>query len=171
LLGIPDAPKHDEVNIDDVLIAAQHQALLADIADGSADAARAGARAHADFNDVLLRYLGQAYFINRIGHAKVQAGGLLAGDFAEAHHDAQLIGVHTKAEGIIANNGCKDGSHKESDRAGQAGSARHRLSKLVSAAPEEVFDFRPRGRFGALATATVIPGHEAHLPCSPVMAL
>ena len=34
--------------------------------------------AHADLDDVLPRHLGQAHLVDRIGHAEVQAGRLLA---------------------------------------------------------------------------------------------
>ena len=77
LLRVLDAPEDDEVDVDDVLVAGQHQAFLGHVADAAGEAARAGAGAHADLDDVLPRHLRQAHLLDRIGQAEVQARRLL----------------------------------------------------------------------------------------------
>jgi hypothetical protein len=70
----------DKCDIDDVLIPGQRHA------------------GEADLDDVLPGHLGQPHLIDRIRHPEVQAGQLLARDFAEARDDAKLVGVHTERE-------------------------------------------------------------------------
>ena len=77
MLRVLDAPEHDEVDIDDVLVAGQHQAFLGHVAHAAGKAARGHARAHADLDDVLPRHLRQAHLLDRIGQAEVQARRLL----------------------------------------------------------------------------------------------
>ena len=42
LLGVLDAPEHDEIDVDDVLVAGQHQALLGHVAHAARGAAVLG---------------------------------------------------------------------------------------------------------------------------------
>ena len=60
LLGVLDAPEDDEIDVDDVLVAGQHQALFAHVADRARRRRDDAGRAHADLDDVLARHLGQA---------------------------------------------------------------------------------------------------------------
>ena len=90
LLRVLDAPVDHEVDVDDVLVAGQHQALFGDIADAAAAARRS---AHADLDDVLARDLRQPHFLDRVGQAEMQARRLLPVDLAEAHDDAELVRV------------------------------------------------------------------------------
>ena len=77
LLRVLDAPEDDEIDVDDVLVAGQHQAFFGHVATLPA-AAVPSAGAHADLDDVLARHLRQAHFLDRIGQAEVQARRLLA---------------------------------------------------------------------------------------------
>ena len=66
LLRVLDAPEHDEVDIDDVLVASQHQAFCALVADASSRASTRR-RPKADLDGVLDRHLRHAHLFNRIG--------------------------------------------------------------------------------------------------------
>jgi hypothetical protein len=58
--------------------------------------------------------------LDRIRHAEMQAGRLLARDFAEAHDDAQLVGIHTESETKVRDDG-RQGTESTHAGAGVSG--------------------------------------------------
>src|SRR6185436_16246163 len=156
-LRVLDAPEHDEIDIDDVLVAGQHQAFLGHVAHAAGETARRHGRAHADLDDVLPRHFRQAHLLDRIGQAEMQTGRLAADRLAEAHDDAELVGIDAEGEG-----------------ARQPRATRHHLLELVLAALEQLFQIRllrtarrslaPRTAASAAAAPTLItPGHKVSL--------
>ena len=142
VLRVLDAPEHDEIDIDDVLVAGQHQAFLGHIAHAAGKAARRHGRAHADLDDVLPRHLRQAHLLDRIGQAEVQTRRLAADRLAEAHDDAELIGIDAEGEGIEGDNRRRHHRQQEHERARQPRAARHHLLELVLAALQQLFQIR-----------------------------
>ena len=168
LLCVLDAPVDDEIDVDDVLVAGQHQAFFRHIARAGPGADR---RAHADLDDVLPRYLRQAHLFDRIGEAEMQPGCLLPLDFAKAHHNAQFVRVHTKCKSVEGNDGGQHNGAEKEEGAGNAGAARHDLFQPVLAALEELFQIgllvRASGRALAPGAATpALPCDRRHSDCS-----
>src|SRR5436190_12630439 len=130
------------MDVDDVLIAGQHQAFLEHFGYGSGPYTGA----HTDLNDVLPRHLRQPHLIDRIRQAEVQAGRLLLSNFAEAHDHAELIGAHAEGEGIKADDSRQHHDHEERERTGQAGAARHHLLELILTSFEQLFEIGLFGR-------------------------
>ena len=79
--------------------------LFAHVGHDTGVATRSRARTHADLDEILPGHFGQAYLVDGIWHAVMQSGRFLSNRFAEAHDDAELIGVHAKGEGIKTDNG------------------------------------------------------------------
>ena len=100
-----DLPEDREIDVDDVLVAGQHQALsgmsrpavpvsiVGELADG--DAVHAGDAS-------------ACRPLDRVGQAEIQAGRRVAVDIAEAKHDAELVWLDPEGEEIIGNDRCDD---------------------------------------------------------------
>jgi hypothetical protein len=86
-----DTPEDDKSDIDDVLVTRQDHVPCP-------NGAQTAACGHADLDDVLPCHFRQMHLIDRIRQAEVQAGRLLARDFAEARDDAKLIGIHAEGK-------------------------------------------------------------------------
>ena len=168
---ILDAPVDDEVDVDGVLVAGQHQAFFLDVLRAAAEAAiEAVGRAHADLDDVLARDLGEHDLLDRIRQAEVQARRLLAHELAEAHDDAELVGVDAEEERVPGDDGARPRRSEEDERTGNA-AAVHHLLHAVLAALQHVLEVgglaarslapRAAAAFPAAATATALiaPGH------------
>ena len=140
--GVPDAPVDDVIDVDDVFVAGQYQALLRPVADpaGGATAARAGAEPYLD--DVLARHLGQAHLLDRIGQPEVQARRLAANRLAEAHNDAKFVGIDAERERKESDDGGQhhDDHECQRARAGQTGTSGHDLLELVLATLKQLFE-------------------------------
>src|SRR6185295_3645954 len=179
-----DAPEDDEVDIDDVLIAGQNQAFLRYVANATAKAARAAARAHADLDDALLRHLGQAHLFDRIGKPEVQPRRLRPRRLTEEHNDAEFIGVDAKRKGIKGQYRCRHHGDQKHQRSRQARATGHHLLQLVLATLQDFFEvglmmgtpargaLTPRSAApasSAAPTATLVaPRHRACLYRSPL---
>ena len=97
-LGRLDLPQHREIDVDDVLVAGEHQALFGHVAHRGA-AARIVDHAHADVDLVDAQRLRREDRLDRIGQMIVQAGLHLADVLAEAQHDAKLIRLDPEEPG------------------------------------------------------------------------
>ncbi len=115
---VADAPEHDEIDIDDILVAGEHQALFGHVADGARGLAVLGRAAHADLDAVDAGHLRQLDRLDRIGPAEVEAGRQQAHELAEAQHDAELLRIDAHREAEKADEG--DERHGEQDREGSA---------------------------------------------------
>ena len=93
-----DLPQHGEIDVDDVLVAGQHEALFRHVACGGA-AAEILHDAHADVDLVDAQGLGREHRLDRIRQVIVQSGLHLAHIFAEAQHHAEFVGVDTEEAG------------------------------------------------------------------------
>ena len=116
VLRVLDAPEDHEIDVDDVLVARQHQALLRHVAHRAVPA-RTLARAHADLDDVLARHLGQAHLLDRIGQAEMQARRLAPDRLAESHDDAELVGADLEGEGEEGDDRSDPDGDQEHERA------------------------------------------------------
>src|SRR5262249_42771618 len=146
-------PEHHKIDVDDVLVASQHQTFLW----YPNHTPRSFGRTHADFDDVLPCHLGQSYFLDRIGLAKVQAWWLASHGFAEAHDYAGLVWVDAEGKGEECGNGYGHHGEEEEERAGTTAAARHGLLDLVLTALEQVFEVARRTATAPLAA--IAPRH------------
>jgi hypothetical protein len=85
--------RHREVDIDDVLVAGQHQAFFRHIAHGAAAPRRIVDQGHADRDGGDAQRLRQQHGLDWIGQMIIQAGLHRAHMLAEAQHDAELFGL------------------------------------------------------------------------------
>ena len=93
-----DLPQHREIDVDDVLVAGQHQAFLRHVAHRGA-AADVFDRAHADIDLVDAQRRRRQRGLDRIGQVIVQARLHLADELAEPQHDAELVGLDAEEAG------------------------------------------------------------------------
>ena len=84
--GVVDLPNHDEVDVDDILVACEHQALLGHIPRRQ-PATLSGT--HADLDSVGARHLRQQNLLDRIWQANMQAGWELAHHRGRARRGAR----------------------------------------------------------------------------------
>jgi len=98
LRRVADAPEHDEIDIDDVLVGGEHQALLGNVADRTRRLAVLRRPAHADLDAVDAGHLRQLDHLDRIGPAEVEARRQEAHELAETkdHLNWELIGEVAK---------------------------------------------------------------------------
>ena len=96
--GRLDFPQHREIDVDDVLVAGEHQAFLRHLAHRRA-AAHVFHRAHADVDFVDAQRRRSQHGLDRIGQVIVQSRLHLAGELAEAKHHAELVGLDAKEAG------------------------------------------------------------------------
>ena len=169
---VADLPEHDEIDVDDVLVAGQHQTLLRHVADRARSVADLGSAAHADLDAVDARHLGQLNLLDRIGPAEIQAGRELAHIFAEPEHDAELVGVNPNGEAEKADESDQHDGGQRQERTAHA-PAGHRLPDAVLAAAQNLFEVgllagaagtRAPGpaaaAFPAAASALIAPRHD-----------
>src|SRR5262245_21377917 len=159
-------PQNREIDIDDVLVAGEHQALLPYITHGWATAADIVNYTHADVDLVHTQRLGREHGLDRIWQMVAQARLDLAHFLAEAQHDAQLIRLDAGKSGESPE---RDYTKKdESETASAKIAAGQHPPQFVLAATEDFLQIRRRrpgrlrpGTPGALATAA--PGPIAAL--------
>ncbi len=94
----PDFPEHREIDVDNVLVAGQHQAFLGHLTHGCA-AAHVFHRAHANIDLVDAQGRRRERGLDRIGQMIVQSRLHFAREFAEAQHHAELVGLDSKEAG------------------------------------------------------------------------
>ena len=171
-LGRIDLPDHAELDIDDVQVARQHQALfgrLRAVAAGLAAGVHFGAIA--DLGDLLIGDGHLDHIADRPGPVVVEPRDRLAGVAAEDEIDADLVGLHRiEAEGEPKQNHHED---QESDPAAgeAAAAARQEAAQGVLKPTQRLFEIpwclpaaRPRAPRPLprppRAAALIVPGHE-----------
>src|SRR5262245_10291757 len=159
-------PQNREVDVDDILVAGEHQALLRYIAHGCATAADIVNYTHADVDLVHTQRLGREHGLDRMRQMIVQARLDLAHCLAEAQHNAQLIRLDPEKPGKSPKRDYT--KEDESETASAEIAAGQHTPQFVLAATEDVLQIRRRrpgrlrpGTPGALATAA--PGPTAAL--------
>src|SRR4029077_17905296 len=93
-----DPPQHGEIDVDDVLVAGEHQAFFRHVAHGGA-AAEIVDDAHADVDLADLQRLRRQRGLDRIRQMVVEARLDLADFLAEAEHDTHLVRLDTEKTG------------------------------------------------------------------------
>ena len=146
-----DPPDHREIDIDDVLVAGQHQTFFGHVAHGGA-AAKVVDDAHADVDLADLERLGRQDRLDRIGPVIVQARRPRLTDLlAEAQHDADLVRLDAEE----AREAPKDHSDQRNDQEAPVAetAARQHVLQLVLAAAQQFLEVG-RGRPGRLRPRT-----------------
>ena len=144
-----DAPQHGEVDVDDVLVAGQHQAFFRHVAHGAAAPRRIVDQGHADGDGGDAQRLRQQHGLDRIRQMIVQAGLHGAHMLAEAQHHAELFGLHAEEAGQAPDR--ERAEQHQGDAHAAEMSARQQLLHLVLAAAQQVFKIR-RARADRLRT-------------------
>src|SRR5262249_51799753 len=122
-------PQHREVNINDVLVAGEHQAFLRHITNCSAAATDIVDHAHADIDLVDAQSLGRKDGLHRIRQVVVQTGLDHAHLLAEAQHNPQLVRLDPKEPRKSPQ--CKHAKHEEGEAAAAQIAARQHAPQLV----------------------------------------
>ena len=135
-----DLPEHREIDVDDVLVAGEHQALFRHVAQGGA-AAQIVDDAHADV-DLATACLRREHGLDRIRQVVVQAGLHLA-EFAEAQHHADLVRLDPEEAGKAPEH--HSAEHEQGEAPAAEIAARQHVLELVLAAAQKFFEVR-RGR-------------------------
>ena len=91
-----DPPQHGEIDVDDVLVAGQHQALFRHVAHRAAAPRRSSSRRMPMLSGVDAQRLRQQHGLDRIRQMIVQAGLHGADMLAEAQHDAEFFRLHAE---------------------------------------------------------------------------
>ena len=132
--GRVDAPLHVEIDVDDVLVAGEHQAFLEDVAAAALRAWPVADRDGAPGAHVRLQHLA-----DRIGQVVAQAFAGRAGVAAEDHVDADLV----RPDGVEAGREPQHDRGEEDDRGGLAaegGAARDDGLEPVLAAAQDLLE-------------------------------
>ena len=155
-------PQNREVDVDDVLVAGEHQALLRYIAYGCAVAPDIVHDSHADIDLVHAQRLRSERRLDRIWQMVVQARLDLAYCLAEAQHNAQLIRLDPEKAGKTPKR--DHAKHYESETASAEIAARQHAPQFVLAATQDFLQIGRRrpgrlrpGAPWALATAAPRP--------------
>jgi hypothetical protein len=90
----PDLPQHREIDIDDVLVASEHQGFFQHVVLGAA-----AAQIETDVDLVDAQRLRRECGLDRIGQMIIQPRLHLAHELAEAEHDTELIGLDAEEPG------------------------------------------------------------------------
>src|SRR5258708_3932469 len=144
---VVDLPEHRVLDVDDVLVAGQHQPFFRHRP--AAAAAHVGGRAEADVEAVDARDLRQHHGFDRCGDVPAQAGIGALHPLAEAQNHADLVGLHAVE---AAGDPQRDRDHHdEADAAARAEAAGQHALHAILAAPQDLFDV---GRLPAAEPAT-----------------
>ena len=139
-----DHPEDGKVDVDDVLVAGQHQRLFRHLTRGRA--ARALAGAVADLGAVDAGDAGRQHGLDRIGQVVVEARLRRPVVGAEAQHDADLVGLHAvEAADQPDDDDCGD---DDGDTGAGAEIARQQPAKPVLPAAQQLLEI---GRLRAAA--------------------
>src|SRR4029079_8559087 len=160
-----DPPQHGEIDVNDVLVAGEHQAFFRHVAHGGA-AAQIVDDAHADVDLADLQGLGRQRGLNRIGQMVVEARLDFTDLLAEAQHDADLVRLDAEEPGHAPQHDRAERDQGEAAAAHVA--AGQGAPELVLAAAQQILEIRRRrpgrlrsGTPGALRSAARSPGPAA----------
>ena len=155
-------PQHREVDVDDILVAGEHQALLRYVADGCAAAPDIVDHPHADIDLVHAQRLRREHGLDRIWQMVVQARLDLAYCLAEAQHNAQFVRLDPEKAGKSPKR--QHAKRDESEAASAEIAAGQHAPQFVLAAAQDFLEIgrrRPRrlrpGAPRALAAAAPRP--------------
>ncbi len=145
---VPDAgrfhpPQHREIDVDDVLVAGEHQALLGHVAYRRA-APRILDQAHADVDLVDAKRLRRERRLDRIRQVIIEARLHLAHELAEPQHHAQFVRLDAEEAGKAPQH---HGGERDQREAAAAEIARQHGAQLVLAPAQQFFEIgraRPR---------------------------
>ncbi len=170
LAGVVDDPEHHEFDVDDVLVARQHQAFLGDVADGDgaargAEQIGAGQGLHTDLDAIDVRDRRQIDRLDRIGPAELQARRQRSVELAEAQDDALLVRVHTDGKRVKGDHRDRH-EQDQSQKAAADAAAGHGLLQAILTSLQQLFEIR---RWAA-AGRTLAPGPAA-FPATPAAVL
>src|SRR5690242_16187911 len=151
-----DLPQRRKIDIDDVLIAGQHQRFLRHIAHGATTA-----QIEADVDLVDAQRMRRQHGLDRVGQVIIQPRRHFAHEFAETQHHAELIGLDPEESGEAPQHYSR---HCDQGKAAAAKIARHQSAQPVLAAAQKFFEI---GRFRAprlwsrapWAAALITPRH------------
>ncbi len=132
-----DAPQHGEIDVDDVLVAGQHQAFFRHVAHGAAAPGRIVDQRHADRDGGDAQRLRQLHGLDRIWQMIVQPGLRIADIFTEAQHDAELLGLDPVKAGCEPDRHREQKDHHDAE-AGEIAPWK-KLLQAVLTAPQKVF--------------------------------
>ena len=144
---VADMPEHAEIDVDDVLVAGEHQALGRHVPRGGAarrGLARVGRAAIADIDAV---HAGDGGKIDRLdgpGQVVVEPGRGEAGEGAEAEHHALLVGLDAVEAGGEPDRDHGDGEQREAPPPGRA--ARHEAAQPGLEPGDELIEIVGRRR-------------------------
>src|SRR3546814_608669 len=139
LTGIGDLPLHREVDVDDVLVARQHQALFRNIATRGAGTLAAGAL-EADVDLLHRGDAGGERRLDRPGQVPVETRLCGLDPFAEAQHDALLVGLHPVEAGKQPHDDDAEADQQVGGLAKPAATARQDAAEAVLAPLDEVLE-------------------------------
>ena len=140
LAGVVDDPEHHELDVDDVLIARQHQAFLADVA-GAGRAGRVVAGAEPDLDPVDARHLGSLDMPDRRRPIVMQARRRGLDPLAEDELDPLLVRLDAvDAEGEPDDE--HDQDHQKQPATGPEHAARKRAPETILALAQKLFQVR-----------------------------
>ena len=138
-------PQNREVDIDDILVAGEHQALLRYVAYGCAAAPDIVHDSHADIDLVHAQRFGREHRFNGIWQMVVQAGLHLAYCLAEAQHHTEFVRLDPEKARKTPER--KHAKHHESETASAEIAAGQHAPQFVLAATEDFFEiWRRRAR-------------------------
>jgi hypothetical protein len=132
-----DHPEHREVDVDDVLVAGEHQALFRYVARCAA-APQVLDQPHTDIDAVHTRDLRQQYRLNRIRQMIVQAGPRIARVLAKPEDDAEFVRLDPEESGQSPQ--CDRGNEDQNDAFAAEIAARKHFFEPVLATPQKLFE-------------------------------
>src|SRR6185312_8908370 len=166
--GVLDDPQHRKIDVDDILVAGQHQRFLRHLPRAPAPRSRLGG-AVADLHPVLPGHAGRLDALDRRRQMIIEPGLGRAIVGAEAEHDADLVGQYPVEPADQPQHDDRD----DRDRHTGAGTepAREHAPEAVLAAPQKLFEIG-RGGSGAARTAgaAAITAAASAAPRSPAAA-
>src|SRR6266536_11154 len=157
-----DQPEHRELDIDDVLVPGEHQALFGSLANGGA-AADVFDEPHADVDLVDAQSLRGERRLDRVRQVIIEPRLHIADVFAEPQHDAELVGLDAEEAGKTPQR--QHGERDQRKAAAAETPARQHGPELVLAAAQQLLDVRRSGTGGLLSgtprpAALTTPRHE-----------
>ena len=141
--GRLDLPQHREIDVDDVLVAGEHQAFLRHVARRGAAAAHVLDRAHADVDLVDAQRLRREHRLDRIGQVVIQSRLHLAHVLAEAQHHAEFVRLNPEEAGKSPQRQHRQSQQRKAPAAEAV--ARQEAAQFVLAAAENLLQVRRRG--------------------------
>src|SRR5262249_4594203 len=145
-----DDPQHREIDVDDVLVAGEHQALFRNVARGGA-APRILDQAHADVDPAIARNFRRQRLLDRIGQMIIEAWLRELRELAEAQHHSLLVGLHAVEAGEHPE--CDRGDNQEHAAPAAERAAWQDALQAILAAADQLFEIG-RGRAARLRTGT-----------------